>query len=68
MDLAVSIGLMLLGVVLGELWHWFRDERGTFEASYYREAAGSVVDEITDQRQQAEAAMRRVVQSRARRP
>jgi hypothetical protein len=68
MDFVASVGLMLLGVVLGELWHWLRDERGTSEANYYREAAGSVTREITEQRQQAEAAMRRAVQSRVRRP
>lgn len=68
MDFITSIGLMLLGDVLGELWHWFRDERGTSDISYYREAAASVMDEITERREAAEAAMRRAVQPRRRRP
>lgn len=62
MNFVVDTGLVLLGIVLAELWHWVRGERAASEASYFREAAGSLVAEIARERQQAEAAMQQTAQ------
>jgi hypothetical protein len=66
-SIVVGTGLVLLGIVVAELWHWARGERAASEASYFRETAGSLVAEIVQQREQAEAAMRRAVQQGGRR-
>lgn len=67
MSIVLDVGLVLLGIVLAELWHWARSEQAASEAGYFREAAGSLVTEIAAQREQAEAAMRQTVQHVRRR-